>query len=118
MQDGGTGHCGNCCYFDAGDSHCSLREVDIESAHWTTCRSRNSENSEIQGPVYAIVCEVRDGAAAYGSIPYYDGYRVDTVKPPGGGDTVLRFVDGQGESREFASVAEYMAFFQNSGQQA
>lgn len=118
MPNGGTGHCGNCCYFDAGSSYCTLREVDIESAHWTTCRSRNSDISEIQGPVYALVCEVRNGTAAYASVPYYDGYRVDTVQAPGGGDTVLRFVDGQGESRDFATVEEYMAFFENSGQPA
>lgn len=116
MQNEGTGHCGNCCYFDASSSNCTLREVPIESAHWTTCLSRNSQNSEVVGPVYAIVCEVRDGAAAYGSVPYYDGCRVDTVPGPEG-DTVVKFVDNQGVPHEFATVSEYLDFFEGAGGQ-
>ena len=117
MPNGGEGHCANCCYYDASGSACTLREVPIESAHWTTCRSRNSQNSAVSGPVYAIVCEVKDGAATYGSVPYYDGCRVDTAQAPDGGDTVIRFVDSEGVSHEFASVAEYMKFYESSGRE-
>jgi len=116
MPNGGTGHCGNCCYFDSNSSSCTLREVPIESFHWTTCRSRNSQNSEVIGPIYTIVCEVKDGAVAYGSVPYYDGCRVDTVQGPDGGDTVIKFADNQGVSHEFATVSEYMVFFESAGQ--
>ena len=117
MQNGGTGHCGNCCYFDSNGSHCTLRDVAIESLHWTTCRSRNSQNSEVIGPVYAIVCEVKDGAAAYGSIPYYDGCRVDAAQGPDEGDTVVKFVDNEGESHEFVTVSEYMDFYEGAGRE-
>lgn len=117
MPNGGTGHCGNCCYFDSNSSSCTLREVPIESFHWTTCRSRNSQNSEVVGPIYAIVCEVKDGAAAYGSVPYYDGCRVDTVQGPDGGDTVIKFADNQGVSHEFATVSEYMDFYEGAGRE-
>jgi hypothetical protein len=117
MPNGGPGHCGNCCYFDANSSHCNLRDALIQSSHWTTCRSRNSQNSEIIGPIYAIVCEVKDGAAAYGSIPYYDGCRVDAVQGPDGGDTVVKFVANEGDSHEFASVSEYMDFYEGAGRE-
>ena len=114
MPNGGPGHCGNCCYFES-NNRCSSRDVPIESSHWTTCRSRNSENSEVVGPVYAIVCEVKNSAAAYGSIPYYDGCRVDAIQGPDGGDTIVKFVDNEGKSHEFATAAEYMDFYASAG---
>ena len=118
MQNGETGHCGNCHSFDFGKSHCTLRDTPIESAHWTTCRSHNGQTDEIIGPIYAIVCEVKQGEAAYGSIPYYGGIRVEAVRGPDGGDTVVKFVDSEGASHEFATVSEYMEFYQANGGEA
>jgi len=117
MPNDGSGHCGNCCYLDSNRSHCDLRDALIQSFHWTTCCSRNSQNSEIIGPILAIVCEIKNGVAAYGSIPYYEGCRVDTVQGPEGGDTVVKFVDNEGESHEFATVSEYMGFYEVAGRE-
>ena len=117
MSNEVEGHCGNCCYFDANSSSCTLREVFIEGSHWNTCRSRNSENSEVVGPIYALVCEVKDGVTTYGSVPYYDGCRVDTVQAPDGGDTVIKFVDNHGLSHQFSTVSEYMGFYESAGRE-
>ena len=134
--------CSNCSHL-AQDSRCSLRGVQIEHGHWTTCHDFSNEGrrrrslivrvlwwfaifvitggqgdrKKTSGPMYAIVCEVKDGTGGYSEIPYFDGHRVDTVQPIGGGDTVVRFTDGDGKTHEFPSVADYLRFYKESGRQ-
>jgi hypothetical protein len=67
------------------------------------------------GPIYAIVCEVRNGAGGYTEIPYFDGIRVDTQQGPTPGNTVVAFTDGAGERREFESTDEYRLFYTQTG---
>ncbi len=67
----------------------------------------------VEGPMYAIVCEVKSGAGGYGDIPYFEGCRVDTVQEDAG-DTVVRFKDSSGKVCEFSTVAEYLEFYQAS----
>jgi hypothetical protein len=65
--------------------------------------------------MYAIVCEVRDGAGGYGEIPYFDGARVDTIQKPNGGDTFVCFTESDGTYHEFPTVADYLTFYEKSG---
>lgn len=116
MPNGGIHHCWGCSHFDADMSFCNLRHADIDSSHWTTCRNRNKDSSEIYGPIYAIVCEVKSGAGSYGDIPYFEGCRADTVQE-GAGDTVVRFTDKSGNAHEFDTVADYLDFYRDSGQE-
>ena len=117
MPNGGEHHCGHCRHFIRSEARCSLRDVAIEQSHWTTCRSFNRPTGDPIGPVYAIVCEVRDRSGSYGDIPYFDGHRVETIQAGGEGDTVVRFRDRLGEEHEFATVGAYLAFYKESGRE-
>jgi hypothetical protein len=116
MPNGGVHHCWGCCHHDPDKGFCSLRNVHIGSDRWTTCRNRSNERGDIDGPIFAIVCEVKSGAGRYGDIPYFDGCRADAVQE-GAGDTVVRFTDPTGKIHEFASVAEYLDFYTDSGRE-
>jgi hypothetical protein len=107
-------HCWGCCHHDPHKNLCNLRNVEIASSRWTTCRNRNQANGEIDGPIFAIVCEVKNGAGYYADIPYFDNCRVDTVQEEGG-DTVVRFTNTAGELHEFPNIAEYLEFYRRSG---
>lgn len=113
MPNGGVRHCGHCQRYS--ESRCGLRDVPIESPRWTTCRNINRSGTVPVGPLYAIVCEVKDQAAMYDDIPYFDGIRVDTARKSDGGDTVVCFTDGNGDYHEFASIADYLLFYKESG---
>jgi uncharacterized protein (TIGR02452 family) len=111
MPNGGTHHCGLYCrHFDNDMKTCHLRQIQIDQPFWTTCKNFNQPGKTIVGPLYAIVCEVKNGAGGYGDIPYFDGRRVDTVQPSGGGDTVVCFTDRNRKHHEFASVADYLEY--------
>lgn len=111
MPNGGTHHCGlYCCHFDNKQETCRLRKIQIEHPFLTTCNNFNRPGRAIVGPLYAIVCEVKSGAGGYTSIPYFDGRRVDTVQPRGGGDTVVCFADRNGEQHEFSSSSDYLQY--------
>ncbi len=116
MPNGGVHHCWGCSHFIPEKSFCSLRNANIESSHWTTCRNRYKNTNEIDGPIYAIVCEVKSGAGAYGDIPYFDDCRVNTVQEKSG-DTIVHFTDHSGEIHEFDTVADYLAFYRKSGRE-
>lgn len=116
MPNGGTHHCGGCCYLDRDVSFCALRNVAIQSPYWTTCRNRNRSDGVIDGPLFAIVGEVKSGGIAYGDIPYFDGCRADTVQVAGG-DTVVRLTDPAGDVHDFQTVAEYLAYYRDSGRE-
>ena len=115
MPNGGIHHCGHCLHYQQAVSRCQLRSIEIEASHWTTCNNFNRPGNEIIGPVYAIVCEVKDHAGGYGDIPYFDGIRVDTVQRPDGGDTFVCFTESNGTYHEFSTVAEYLSFYEKSG---
>ena len=116
MPNGGMHHCGGCCHHDANRSLCTLRKVTISSSHWTTCRNRNRQDTEIYGPIFAIVCEVKNGGGSSSDIPYFDEERVDTFQEAGP-STVVRFVDADGSTHVFSSVGEYLDFYKNSGRE-
>ena len=116
MPNGGTHHCWGCSHFVSEKAFCSLRNVTIARASWTTCRNRNKNMVEIAGPLYAIVCEVKSGAGAYTDIPYFDGCRADTVQE-GPGDTIVRFTDAAGKVHEFKTITDYLAFYRESGRE-
>ena len=114
MPNGGVHHCYHCCNHDPDNDFCNLRNVTIEQSHWTSCRNRDKAEGEIDGPLFAIVCEVKSGAGRYNDIPYLDGCRVDTVQEDAG-DTIVRVTDLTGKLYEFDTVEEYLDFYQNSG---
>lgn len=116
MPNGGVHHCWGCSHLVSETAFCSLRNVTIASSLWTTCRNINKNFGQIDGPLYAIVCEVKSGAGTYGDIPYFDGCRADTVQE-GSGDTIVRFTDHAGKVHEFKTLADYLAFYRESGQE-
>lgn len=115
MPNGGHSHCGNCRHYQRESRSCVLRSARIESPLWTTCRSLNVTDGPAIGPIYAIVCEVRNGAGSYTEIPYFDGIRVDTKQGPTPGNTVVAFSDSTDQLREFVSTDEYLMFYAQSG---
>lgn len=78
--------------------------------------SQKPDNKAIDGPLFAIVCEVKAHRGSYGRLPYFNGCRADTCEKnplqPGDckGDTIVYFVDDHGNRREFESVGDYLAF--------
>jgi hypothetical protein len=77
MPNGGSHHCGNCHHFTKNT--CNLRNEEIESSHWTTCRNWNSGELKPIGVMMAIVGEVKNKAISYHNIPFYNGMRVDWI---------------------------------------
>jgi hypothetical protein len=117
MPNGGVHHCGHCKYYSPEVTRCELRGASIDSSHWTTCKDFNRTAVEPTGPIYAIVCEVINGAASYADIPYFDNVRVDTGQGPTGGDTLVYFTETNGAYHEFATVEDYLTFYTKSGRQ-
>jgi uncharacterized protein (TIGR02452 family) len=114
MPNGGEHHCGNCHHFIRHSSKCSLRNVGIESSHWTSCNNFNRHGDKVIGPIYAIVCEVKSGTGGYDDIPYFNGCRVDTLQRTDGGDTFVCFTDRKGKYHEFTSVADYIKYYREN----
>ena len=124
MPNGGVAICRNCRHFKAGAEQeepvaglCSLRHVKIEMPFWTSCRNIAEGGDDVLGPLYSVVCEVRDGGGTYYKIPYFDGARVETEQEGVSGKTVVRFTDEHGGLREFESVSDYFRFFEKSGRE-
>ena len=109
MPNGGTHHCGNC--YHLKQNFCSLRNEEIEFSHWTTCQNWNTSTLNPNGVILAIVGEVKGGAISYGSIPYYNGLRVDT-KQDGYKDTTVVWESRDGHKLDFKDVAEYLTFYE------
>lgn len=109
MPDGGSGNCGNCRHLSA-DQRCQIRDVRIEVPYWTTCHNFNDTSTEPDGPIYAVVGIVKDGAGGYRQIPYLNGNRPDTTQEGNGGDTFLHVRDRDGERHEFDTVDDYLRF--------
>jgi len=108
MPNGGESNCEHCKHFDK--IVCKLRNVDIESAYWTTCENWNQIATAPSGPIYAIVCEVKNRAGGYAEIPYFNGNRVHTHQE-GAGDTVIKFDDGKGNIIELPDIESYMKYY-------
>lgn len=109
MPNGGIHHCGHCKNLIQGKK-CSIRNVIIENTYWTTCQNWNKTNQkEPLGPIYAIVCEVINGAGGYADIPYYKGNRVDTYQI-GKENTKVRFTYNN-QVFEFDTLEKYMEFY-------
>ena len=108
MPNGGSHHCANCQHFE--DGQCTLRQTKIKIPYWTTCKNWNRNSTEPNGPIFAIVCEVKNGAGSYTNIPYFKGNRVDTYQE-GGEDTILKFKDGSGNSIELPDVESYLKYY-------
>ena len=111
MPNGGTHHCGNCKHFEDIQSICKLRKEKVHLSHWTTCLSWNEMHRVPKGAMLAIVCEVKSGVGTYSDIPYYLGSRADTVQDENEGDTIVSFVDNQGNKREFQNVEDYENYY-------
>jgi len=109
MPNGGTHHCGNCFHFK--NNICSLRNEEIKISHWTTCQNWNSKSLKPKGVMFAIVGEVRNRAIAYDTIPYYNGYRVDTFQE-GYNDTVVTWENNVGHRSVYQSVGDYITFYE------
>ena len=115
MPNGGHHHCAGCQHFDQAARFCRLRNFPVAEPFWTTCRSRNVPLGRPDGPVYAIVCEVKGNAGGYCDIPYFEGIRVEPVPGTMPGDTVIRFTGPDGQLYEFDSAEQYLQFYRDSG---
>lgn len=91
------GNCGNCRHLSP-DKRCQIRDVPIQVPYWTTCYNFNDASTEPDGPIYAIVGIVKDGAGGYRQIPYLNGNRPDTTQKGNGGDTFVHVRDDDGET--------------------
>lgn len=116
MPNGGEHHCGMyCCHFDNITHICGLRNVTIELPLWTTCKNFNKPGRTGEGPIYAIVGQVKNGGGGYIDIPYFNGRRVDTLQLDGRSDTIVYFTDRDSTYHEFPSVAAYLEFYRSNG---
>jgi hypothetical protein len=115
MPNGGTHHCGYCCHFHADRQHCTLRNVPIEQSHWTSCQNTDANVTEPTGPLYAIVCEVRNGGGSYATIPYWGDARPDTVQGFPSLDTHIAVDFPDGRRVRFDTILEYLDALQQAG---
>lgn len=105
MANGGFHHCAKCNHFK--ENTCQLRSTEVYNAYLTTCRNWNTESQAPEGPLYAIVCEVKESAEHYADIPYYRDNRAETFQV-GEGDTVIQFIDETSSLRELPDIESYM----------
>lgn len=110
MPNGGTHHCGNCRHFNK--AICGLRNEPIKISHWTTCRNWNTHELKPVGVILAIVCEVKNRAGSYSTIPYYNSVRADTVQD-GYNDTQILWKSKYGQKLIFKDVDEYLSFHES-----
>lgn len=114
MPNGRTHHCGYCCHLDASFRQCTLRNIPIFGTHWTSCRNCDTPADAPTGPLYAIVCEVRNRGAVYATIPYWGDARPELIQAPGALDTYVR-VALPGRTLRFETVLEYLETMEREG---
>lgn len=114
MPNGGTHHCAHCRNFDSTKTVCTLRHVHVAETHWTSCQNFDEKAALARGPLYAIVCEVKDGGGMYATIPYWKEARPQMVQDPLTSDTRLVVKVGD-QLREFETIAEYLDAYQAAG---
>ena len=114
MPNGGTHHCASCSNFKSTKNICTLRQEHVAETYWTSCQNFDEETDQVRGPLYAIVCEVKDGAGMYATIPFWKDARPQMVHDPLTADTRLVVKVGD-HTREFETIAEYLDAYQDSG---
>lgn len=87
-----------------------MRNEIIEIPYWTTCRNWNTTTLTPIGVISSIVCEVKNRAGSYATIPYYNGLRVDTTQD-GFNDTSVVWESRDGQKLVFKDVNEYLTFY-------
>jgi hypothetical protein len=108
MPNGGTHHCYSCCNFRRDANWCALRNRAIGSTHWTSCGDFDERHDAPHGPLYAIVCEVKDGGGSYATIPYWDDVEPQSVQDASTVDSYITVHLANGMLR-FEGVREYLA---------
>lgn len=74
-----------------------------------------NENTDVpHGPMYSIVCQVKNSAGSYWDIPWFQGHRVDTEQQIDGRGTVVAVTDHNGKRHVFSDVATYMEFWRRN----
>lgn len=114
MPNGGVHHCGHCCNFDSERRTCSLRGAHIEGSYWTSCQNFDEPVGAPRGPLYAIVCEVKDGGGMYATIPYWKDAAPKLVQAPESSDTEV-VVSVEGTTRKFATISDYLEAYEAAG---
>jgi ADP-ribosylglycohydrolase len=112
MPNGGIHHCGSCKHFEEVQSSCKLRKEEILSSHWTTCRSWNEHHRVPFGPMYSIVCEVKDKKGSYHNVPYILGCRPEAEQDKSTLDTVVAYIDKNEKWIGFPTVEDYYMHYQ------
>jgi hypothetical protein len=107
MPNGGTHHCAHCRNFESKKSVCALRRVHVAETHWTSCQNFDEKAVLSRGPLYAIVCEVKDGGGMYATIPYWKEARPQMIQDLHTLDTKL-VVKVDDQIREFETIQEYL----------
>lgn len=92
-----------------------MRQTRIRIPYGTTCKNWNSNSTEPNGPVFAIVCQVKNREGSYADIPYFKGNRVDTYQE-GGEDTVIKFDDGNGKIIELPDIESYLKYYSENAE--
>jgi ADP-ribosyl-[dinitrogen reductase] hydrolase len=107
MPNGGMHHCGSCKHFEEIQCICKLRKEEILSSKWTTCKSWNEPHRVPLGPIYAIVCEVKNKIGSYKDVPYILGYRPETEQNKSNLDTVVAYINKNEKWIDFPTVEDY-----------
>ena len=107
MPNGGIHHCGNCKHFEEIQSICKLRKEEILSSKWTTCKSWNEHHRVPLGPIYSIICEVKDKVGSYHDVPYILGCRPESEQNKSTLDTVVAYIDKNEKWIGFPTVEDY-----------
>lgn len=112
MPNGGIHHCVSCKQFEEIQSICKLRKEEILSSKWTTCKSWNEHHRVPLGPIYSIVCEVKDKAGSYHDVPYILGCRPEAEQNKSTLDTVIAYIDKNEKWIGFPTVDDYYKHYQ------
>jgi hypothetical protein len=73
----------------------------------------NNNSKELDGPLYAILCEVKNGAGRYIEVPYFKGKRVYTMQA-GAGDTSLQCEDERGNTLQFSDSESFIKYYEKN----
>jgi len=116
MPNGGLHHCGNCQHCEKINNFkikCTLRNINTTPG-WTTCRDFGMDVINPSGPVYSIVCVVKDKGGGYIDLPWFNGKEVYTKQQGPNKDTIVVTHDGDNKRLQFDSPHEYLAFWEEN----
>jgi hypothetical protein len=114
MPNGGEHHCGFCCHFDLHQARCRLRDVPVVDIASTSCGNWDSPATEPMGPMYAILCEVKNRGGSYRTVPYWGTARPETIQDFATLDTHVVVRPG-GQRMRFDTVSEYLEALKEAG---